>query len=171
MYIHDTWMRGDWQEAKSPPRGRVRVRERDGRRSVGIAICRDNIWMGVASYYSEKSSLCTRREEDPELCKASLSFSLCFIPYSSRAWSTRRKKSGNWSQFRWRNLEWKSSLYRLSIPMAHTTPVPSVHAIISLVYLHWSFCELLVCDNIDYRFQWHTPRSTLYGTYFHSIGA
>lgn len=25
------------------------------RRSVGIAICRDSIWMGVASYYSQKS--------------------------------------------------------------------------------------------------------------------
>lgn len=72
----------------------------------------------------------------------------------------RRKKSGNWSEFRRGNLD-ENRGYRLSIPMAHTTD--SFHrCTLLLLYLHCSFCKLLVCDNIDYRFQWHTrgPRST-----------
>lgn len=65
------------RHAKSPPWKRVRVRERDGRRSVGIAICRDSIWMGVASYYSQKSGLWPSME-DPEPRESSSSSSFTF---------------------------------------------------------------------------------------------
>ena len=50
------------------------IRERDGRRSVGIAICRDSIWMAIARYYSQKSGV-WRSMEDPEPCKSSSSSS------------------------------------------------------------------------------------------------
>lgn len=142
-----------------------------GRRSVGIAICRDNIWMGVASYYSEKSSLCPSKE-DPEPCKPSLLFlrsslSLSFLyPLFFSRFVDATKEIGKLDQFRWRNLDYRfndtreaysigahyfscistvlsANFLSVTISIIDSSGTHEVHALRNIFPFHW--CVVFQC--------------------------
>lgn len=126
--------------------------------------------MGVASYYSEKSSLCTSKE-DPELCKPS-SFSLSFVRYSSRAWCDERNRETGVSfdgeiwmkivaidyRFQWRTRRTHSigahyfscistvlsaNFLSVTISIIDSSGTHEVHALRNIFPFHW--CVVFQC--------------------------